>query len=261
MIKAANSRFIVRKTIKTTILVLCAVIFIMGVFLANRMFIVIMTMAMSVTVATVTLFHNHLFLFLKRIRQNRIGRIVVYTTSACIFLTVLYTIVISLFMLSAMSGNPPDDATIIILGARVAGDEPSQILYRRMETALQFLHDNPKSVAIPSGGLGSEANISEAEAMRRFFVNGGISENRVFTEDSSTSTRENVVFSSIIIHRHDLSKNVAIVTDGFHQFRAQNFAKDAGLSPSALPSVTPIHLLPFYWLREIVAITTQVIFR
>jgi len=160
-----------------------------------------------------------------------------------------------------MSGNPPDDATLIILGARVAGDEPSQILYRRMKAALRFLHDNPKSVAIPSGGLGSEASISEAEAMRRFFVSGGISENRVFTEDSSTSTRENVVFSSTIIHRHDLSKNVAIVTDGFHQFRAQNFAKDAGLSPSALPSVTPIHLLPFYWLREIVAISMQVVFR
>jgi len=66
MIKVANSRFIVRKAIKTTILVFCAGIFIMGVFLANRMFIVIMTMAMSVTVAAVTLFHNHLFLSYKK---------------------------------------------------------------------------------------------------------------------------------------------------------------------------------------------------
>jgi len=261
MIKVANSRFIVRKIVKTTMLIFCAGIFIMGVFLANRMFISIMMMAMSVAIAAVTLFHNSLFLFLGRIRQNRIGRIAVYTTSACILFVVLYAVMISLFMLSAMSDSLPDDATLIILGARVIGDEPSPILYRRMETALRFLHDNPKSVAIPSGGLGSSASISEAEAMRRFFVSAGISANRIFTEDRSTSTRENVVFSNTIIQRHDLSKNVIIVTDGFHQFRAQNFAKDVGLSPSALPSVTPIHLLPFYWLREIVAITTQVVFR
>jgi len=261
MIKVANHKFIVRKIVKTTILAVCAGIFFMGVFLANRAFIAIMMIAMSVMVAAVTFFHNHLFLFLKRIRQNRIGRVLVYTVSACMFFTILYTVVISLFMLDAMSNDPPDDATLIILGARVVGDEPSQILYRRMATALRFLHDNPKSVAIPSGGLGSQASISEAEAMRRFFVSNGISENRVFTEDSSTSTHENIVFSNTIINRHHLSKNVVIVTDGFHQFRAQNFAKDVGLSPSALPSVTPIHLLPFYWLREIVAITTQVILK
>jgi uncharacterized SAM-binding protein YcdF (DUF218 family) len=95
--------------------------------------------------------------------------------------------------------------------------------------------------------------------MRRFLVNNGIANDRLFVEGYSTSTLENIEFSSRIIEEQDLPRNVVITTDGFHQFRAQSFARDVGLNPSALPSTTPITSLPYYWLREIAAITTQVV--
>jgi uncharacterized SAM-binding protein YcdF (DUF218 family) len=176
-------------------------------------------------------------------------------------LATLYTAVISFLMLDAMNNTSPDVATLIVLGAQVIEDESSPILYRRMEAALQYLSANPQTVAVLSGGLGLEAVISEAEAMRRFLVSNGISEDRLFVEDRSTTTRENIGYSSAIIREFSLSKNVAIVTDGFHQYRSQSFAKYEGLSPSALTSSTPFFSLPFYWVREIVAITTQVVLK
>jgi uncharacterized SAM-binding protein YcdF (DUF218 family) len=232
-----------------------------GVF-ASRGRVAIMTVATSAVVASVTMFHKQLLAALSKIRKNRIGRITVYAMTACILLAVVYIAVISFLMLNAMSGAPPppDDVTLIVLGAQVAEYRPSQILRRRMEAALEFLYANPEATPGLSGGVGSQAFISEGEAMRRFLESNGISEDRLFVEDRSTSTRENILFSSILIEEHALGNNVIIVTDGFHQYRAQKFAENIGLSPSALTSRTPLLSLPFYWLREIAAITTQVIF-
>jgi len=68
------------------------------------------------------------------------------------------------------------------------------------------------------------------------------------------------MFSKAIIEEHGLSRNIAVATNGFHQYRTQSFAKDAGLTPGAVPARTPVYTLPFYWLREIAAITLQIVF-
>jgi len=245
--------------------VLCGVLFIVGTLVANgsafvsTFFLALMTMAFSAMVAVIILFHKQIRKLIRKIRKKRVGRIVVNVFVIGVTIAVLYTVVISAMMIAAMNREPPEDATLILHGAQVVGEQPSLILQRRMETALEFLQETPRSVAVLSGGLGTDATISEAEAMRRFLVLGGISDDRLFVEDRSTSTYENVGFSKIIIEEQNLSRNVAITTDGFHQFRAQRFARDAGLYASALPSNTPVFNLPYYWLRELAAITVQVV--
>ena len=190
-----------------------------------------------------------------RLRKNLAVRIFTNALIALIAVAALVFTVISGLMVHAITVEPPsDDAVLIVLGARVNGYTPSLILQLRLEAALEYLNNNPESVGILTGGLGSRAYISEAESMKRWLVANGICESRLFLEDRSTSTYENITFAKIIMDEHGLSHNVAIASDGFHMFRAQHFARRAGLIPGAVPSRTPLRALPYYWLREVIAI-------
>ena len=91
--------------------------------------------------------------------------------------------------------------------------------------------------------------------MYAYLVDRGIDPARIYTEDSSTSTFENIRHSQTMIEQHGLSRNVAVVTQEFHQFRAQQFVTKAGLTVSgAVVAHTPWHLLASYWIRDFAGI-------
>ena len=188
------------------------------------------------------------------------GRIATNALAVLVAASVVACAVVSGLMVSAMRLGPPEgETTVIVLGARVVGERPSLILQLRLEAALAYLDKNPEAAAVLSGGLGENAYISEAEAMKRWLVANGICESRLFVEGRSTNTYQNIAFSQAIITENGLPRNVVFATDGFHMFRAHRLARQAGLEPSAIPSRTPLRLLPFYWIREIAAILASVI--
>jgi uncharacterized SAM-binding protein YcdF (DUF218 family) len=256
----------IKNLVKAIVLIFCALVFALGTLLIivgihiSTNFLGVSLIAFSTTLAFIVLFSRQIVALLKKIREKRVWRIVINVVVIGAIAVLLYIAVISIMMIIAMNTSPPDEAvTLIVHGAQVVEEEPNIILHLRLRAALTFMQDNPHSVAVLSGGVGNVATISEGEAMRRFLVNNGIANDRLFVEGYSTSTLENIEFSLRIIEEQGLPRNVVITTDGFHQFRAQSFARGVGLNPSALPSTTPITSLPYYWLREIAAITTQVV--
>ena len=56
----------------------------------------------------------------------------------------------------------------------------------------QYLNENPKLQCILSGGQGANEEISEAKCMYQYLVSKGIDPHRLYQEDKSTSTRENI---------------------------------------------------------------------
>jgi len=232
---------------------ICLSSFIQGFFL--RFTLVLPFIAMSLLGMWLCLRWEDFALFWKNLRKRIWGKIITSTLILLIAVAITVCAVISGLMINAMVQRTPDgDATVIVLGAQVVGERPSLILRLRLEAALIYLNDNPESSAILSGGLGRSAYISEAEAMKRWLAANGICESRLFLEEYSTSTYENIAFSRFIIEENGLPRNVAIATDGFHMFRAHQLARHAELTPSAVPSRTPLRVLPYYWLREIAAI-------
>lgn len=144
--------------------------------------------------------------------------------------------------------------TVVVLGCQVTGKTPSLMLYDRMMTALEYINANPDSTVIASGGKGSGEQISEAEAIKSFLINKGVDENRIILEDKSTNTKENIAFSAQLIKDKGLNENVAIATDGFHQFRAAYFSKQNNLEFSALPCKTRWYFTASYYSREVLAV-------
>lgn len=160
----------------------------------------------------------------------------------------------SVFMLEAATRTPESDSTLIVLGCAVYGETPSQVLSLRIEAAARFLNENPDSVAVLSGGQGENEDIPEALCMYRELTAMGISPDRLYMEDKSTNTRENIAFSAEIIEREGLSEKIAVVTNNFHLYRATLSVKEIYDECACVSAYTPLPLLPTYIMREYLGI-------
>ncbi|MBQ9860991.1 MAG: YdcF family protein [Clostridia bacterium] len=193
--------------------------------------------------------------FCSRSWQSGAGRVVLCAVAGVVGALVLLFIGLSVCMIRACNSKPSEGATLIVLGAALREDQPSELLRGRLEAAYGYLTEHPDASCIVSGGQGEDEICTEASVMHAYLVEKGIDPARIFKEDASTSTFENIRHSRELIEQHGLSTEVAVVTQEFHQFRAQQFVKRAGLTVSgAVTAYTPWHLLPSYWIRDFAGI-------
>lgn len=171
---------------------------------------------------------------------------------------VVFVIILSV-IISKSKKTATSESTVIILGCRVKGDKPSLSLLERCRVASEHLKKNENAVAILSGGQGSDELISEAECMRRLMVDFGINESRLYLEEKSTTTNENIAFSKQIIEENNLSIDIAIATSEYHVARAIMIAKRFGFNAKSLPSSTLSRVKAPFFTREVFGIVKEVI--
>lgn len=171
--------------------------------------------------------------------------------------------VLSAMMFRAGRLNPPPEgetATVVVLGCLVRESGPSLMLRYRLDAALQYLQENPEAPVVVSGGQGEKEPVSEAAAMAEYLITNGIDADRIYREDVSTNTWQNISFSGGIIRREGLPETLVIVTDTYHQMRAAIFAGRQGFDTVyACSGKCPWGLLPCYGVREMLAIAQAVI--
>ena len=173
---------------------------------------------------------------------------------------VIFAILESLIVISMKQKPDYNCEYVIVLGCQVRRDGPSLMLRRRLDAACSYLSADTKADCIVSGGKGDNEHISEAEAMYEALVNDGISENRITKEDKSSSTYENLLFSKQILEDGGKPLRIAIVTDGFHQWRARLQAESLGYDVKCVSAATPWYLVPVYWVREWFALSYLFVF-
>lgn len=171
--------------------------------------------------------------------------------------------VLAVCVLIGLAANDPpaegEEVTVVVLGCQVVGERPSLMLRARIHAAYDYLSAHPEAVCIATGGKGDNENISEAECIRRELVALGIDEKRIYTEDRSVNTAENMAFSADIIHQHGLSTTIAVVSDNFHQLRASLFASRVGLDARSVGCSSHPLLGAGYWAREVLALGAALI--
>ncbi len=161
---------------------------------------------------------------------------------------------------STAGGGSPQ--TVIVLGCKTDDGVPSQMLRLRLDRAVEYLNDHPDAVCIVTGGQGADEIEPEAVSMHRCLIEDGISDERIYVEDKAKNTAENIKYSSEIIKSEGLSENVVIVSECYHLYRGVRQARLSGFDASGVypdPS-TVMMTMPSYWLREIYAITRDLIF-
>ena len=202
-----------------------------------------------------TIFYPTVWYILQLMWTKRWRRILLLVIMGIILVLLVLFLVVSGLMIHAAAKEPPENATVIVLGAALRDDQPSTMLAARLDAAANYLERNPESVCIVSGGQGEDEDYTEAYVMKKYLLEKGIADTRIFMEDRSTSTYENIQFSKTLIEEKGLNREVVIATQEFHQYRAQSFARQAGLeSPGACTCHTPVHLIGCYWVREFAGI-------
>ena len=197
------------------------------------------------------------FIFTERIRKCRWIRMI---------LTIAGVIVLSVFIIiEGMIIAYPKDTDrgcdyLIVLGARVMGNEPGLTLKGRLERAIVYsMNSDDDFKIVVSGGKGDGENISEAEAMKRYLVANGIDEEKIIKEDKSVNTQQNFMFSKEKIENDsgkDInSLNINAVTTDFHAYRGGMYANKCGYdNVEFMTQPSKWYLIPVMYTREFFAI-------
>lgn len=207
-------------------------------------------LGITICLIIITLFWSYVVRFIIMLWHCLGGRILLIILAVLILVSVIWCIYISIRMVSAYKNYPDKETTVVVLGCKVNRDHPSKMLRHRLEAAYDYLSKNKNIKCIVSGGQGPDEKMTEAECMYNYLVNLGISPDRIIKESKATSTYENIKFSYEIIEQMNLPKDITIVTDGFHEYRASIIAKKQGINAYSVYAKTTKIDLPYYWLRE-----------
>ena len=179
--------------------------------------------------------------------------------AVCLFLFVEGLVIHSMFL------SYPDDLDyVIILGAQVKGERVTKSLAMRLDKALEYNRQNDHVIFVVSGGQGADEVITEAEAMKRYLMAGGVEEDRIIMEGHSKNTNENLKnsFSYIVVNWYGreewvegVNPKVGVISNNFHIYRARAIARKQGFSKiSGIPAKADPFLLPNQVLREFFAL-------
>lgn len=209
-----------------------------------------------------------LVLYYPKFRQRKIPRILARAAGVLILCFAVYCGVISGLMISGMTNTPAyavtvstagtaPTHTVIVLGCKTINGAPSPMLALRLNKAIEYLNAHGDAVCVLSGGQGGNEVEPEAASMKRYMLSCGIDEDILYTEERSTDTTGNITFSRDLIEENGLPREVVIISESYHVYRAQRQARLAGLNAYAVYAAPGDMLptLPTYWFREIMAIT------
>lgn len=173
-----------------------------------------------------------------------------------------YAVAIGIFLVcgflmaraSNEGANVEADA-VIVLGAAVHGDKVTWVLENRLNTAMEYLQEHPNAICVVSGGQGAGETVTEASAMKKYMVERGMDESRIYTEEQAKNTMENFEFSKAIIDEvAGANAKIAFVTTNFHVYRAGQVAREQGVNAVGIPADDVWYLRLNNFMRECVGI-------
>ena len=173
-----------------------------------------------------------------------------------------YAVAIGIFLVcgflmtraSSQGENVEADA-VIVLGAAVHGDKVTWVLENRLNTAMEYIQEHPNAICVVSGGQGAGESVTEASAMKKYMVERGMDESRIYAEEQAKNTMENFEFSKAIIDEvAGANAKIAFVTTNFHVYRAGQVAREQGVNAVGIPADDVWYLRLNNFLRECVGI-------
>ena len=108
------------------------------------------------------------------------------------------------------AAEPPGNAVVLVLGAKVFENRLSPTLQTRVQAAADYLRTHPEAVCITTGGQGRDEPRAEGDAAKQALEAFGIAPERITAETRSRTTLENLRFSKAILERAGRGLAVAI---------------------------------------------------
>ncbi len=116
---------------------------------------------------------------------------------------------------SCISDTVPKADVIIVLGGSACFD--------RIEKGLEVMKESGASYIMPTGGVSHKSGTpTEAISMYNYCIENGVPAENIILENQATTTRENIIFCSILVSRLNLTNpKIIIVSSASHIRRVQ----------------------------------------
>ena len=141
---------------------------------------------------------------------------------------------------------------IVVLGAKLSGNQLEPTMERCLEATLTYLEENPDTIVIVSGGDSSNSSLPQSRVMGYWLMAKGIPRSRILFEDRANSVQENILYSRELMEGEN--PTIGLVTMNFHTFRARAIAAKLGINAQTVPSKTDYVLQVNFMVREFLAI-------
>lgn len=179
--------------------------------------------------------------------------------SLILFVLIFVCIIICNFTYPKTKNIDFNNYTLLVLGCRIRENRPSRMLKNRLDKALDILNKQQELKCVVSGGQGTDELYCESFIMKKYLINNGISENRIFEENQSTNTFTNLKNSKIVIEKNNLNKNIIIISDSFHLFRSYVYSKKLDINTCCIPCKTNLLVWFGYMFRELLGLAVYYI--
>ena len=154
-------------------------------------------------------------------------------------------------------GEPGADY-IIVLGAQMRDWGPSVVYKARLDSAIEYLNDNPDTKVIVTGGQGANESVSEGEGGKTYLLEQGIAEDRIIVESESLDTNQNIS-NALNLVEVTADMKIGIVTNNFHVFRGVMIAtRYTDADVTGIAAFTEYQYLPNNMVRETFGILKDV---
>lgn len=208
------------------------------------------------------------YYLLNRILVGTDKAFIKYSLDICVNATLsyLYTLIIATLYCNVKAAKhipKYDKDFVIILGSKINDDGTLTPLLRgRVDKAIdfgirQYQMTMKKIIYIPSGGQGSDEVMAEAEAIKNYLLEKGISAKQIIVENESTSTIENMKFSNNKIMQIKKNASIAFSTTNYHVFRSGVIANNQGIDCEGMGSKTKWYFYTNALIREFAANIVQ----
>lgn len=132
---------------------------------------------------------------------------------------------------SAYSRENPADCALV-LGASVYADrKPSPMLRDRLDKGIELYKSGAVKKLLFSGDNG-QVEYNEVEAMKEYALKNGVKKKDIFLDHAGFSTYESVYRARSVFD----VKNMVIVTQRYHEYRALYIAKKLGVVAEGIPA-------------------------
>ncbi len=193
-------------------------------------------------------------------RQFWVWVIVLLTALCAILILTIRTIIQDYppYRLSdGYSSMPLERRAALVLGAKTQDNVMSNALRARVDYAIELYQTGQVGAVIFTGGFRDKdpaREQSESALARDYAVQRGVPTQRIWIEQRSTTTLENLREAQAIVNAQGFAQ-VALVSDRWHLARAQAMARDLDLPVVPAPTPysvyrSPWHQAKFIW-REL----------
>jgi uncharacterized SAM-binding protein YcdF (DUF218 family) len=172
---------------------------------------------------------------------NKLKRLNIFSRNVISFLLLSFLIYVIFSAFNIYSFSHVNELTnadaAVILGASIWNDKPSPVFQERINHGIWLYKNAYVKYLIFTGGTGKNSNFSEAFVAMNYALNNSVPIEKIFIEEKSRITLENLFYAKNIIKDNNFTK-IIIVSDPLHMKRAVTMARDLNLNVYSSPTPT-----------------------